>query len=233
LATWRRPRQPLLAYGVAAYLAVGAAVLAVQRFSWWEYHFVLLFPPLGLLASFGMDRLLGLRPLSRRPATVAAGLAAMMLLLPIADLVAGTTSRLRRIDAARRLKTTASLPIRLDRGYLKIWHRTGFLRDPSRSLPGPIFVFGDFRHLLSSQRRQAIATHGHAWHHLPNHLVQEQADRLMAAQPTYIFVGGFYREFLEQTTPRLWRYLQRDYRPVKKHGNGRWYQRRGSAARRR
>ena len=54
---------------------VGAAVLVAQRFSWWEYHFVLLFPPLGLLASFGMDRLLGLRPLSRQPAIVAAGLA--------------------------------------------------------------------------------------------------------------------------------------------------------------
>ena len=46
------------------------------------------------------------------------------------------------------------------------------------------------------------------------------------AAPAYIFVGGFYRGFLHQTTPGLWRHVQRRYLPVRRHGSGRWYLRR-------
>lgn len=226
LGALKKPRRPVLVYGVVAYLLVALALILVQKLSWWEYHFVLLFPPSGLLVSLGLDRILGLQSVRRLPATASVALFALLLMPLALHLTLGVVDRAQRLHRARQMVTDATVAIRLDAEYLKIWNRTRFLRRPSESRPGPIYVFGDFRHVLASERRQAIAVHGHAWHHLPHGLIREQADLLMAAEPPYLFVSGFYRRFLRQETPDLWGYIVRHYRPIKKHGTGRWYRRR-------
>ena len=52
------------AAGGLAAMAVALAVILVQRTSWWEYHYLLLSVPLGLLAASGIEALApGLRAL--------------------------------------------------------------------------------------------------------------------------------------------------------------------------
>ncbi len=51
---WRHERDPLTSVLVAWFL-VGIVIIYIQRFSWWPYHFLILFTPAGILGIRGAD----------------------------------------------------------------------------------------------------------------------------------------------------------------------------------
>lgn len=216
-----RGRRLLLARAVGVYLVFGLGLIAVQRWSWWEYHQVLLFPPLGLLAGLGLDRLLAAR--SARPwiRRLVVGAALVLVLLPVADLALDSARRTRRLLAAASMDSDASLPIRLDASYLRMWEGTRFLRR-RRARPGAIHVFGDPRLVLLSERRQAIAVHGHAWNHFPERLWRRLPAELMAARPAWVYLSHFDRGVLRRHSPELLAFLTTEYRPARRLLNGEW-----------
>jgi hypothetical protein len=50
-----RPDEPVTTRLMCTWLVAGAAVILIQRFSWWPYHMSLLFVPTGVLAVRGVD----------------------------------------------------------------------------------------------------------------------------------------------------------------------------------
>ena len=222
LAGIRRTRQPFLAAGTMLYLFLGALLIWVQRTSWWEYHQVLLFAPLGLLATLGLDRLLRAFPDESRRRRWAVIAAIVLLALPAAAVFKRASARVRQLQVATRSQLQAPLPVRTDRDYRRLWQRTEFLKDPE-SPPGPIYVFGDQRYLLLSGRRQAIAVRGHSWEHLPESMWRSLPEELMAAEPTYVFLSRYNRRVLAKRAPRLLDFLRTHYRPEVQTQDGRWW----------
>ena len=51
---WRHERDPVTSV-LVAWLLVGSVVIGIQRFSWWPYHFLILFTPAGILGIRGAD----------------------------------------------------------------------------------------------------------------------------------------------------------------------------------
>lgn len=221
LATLRQPRQPVLAYGVVVYLLLGTALIVVQRTSWWEYHQTLLFAPLGLLATLGLDCLISALTRARwRPRLIAMA-AIIFSALPLLALLTRSYNTVTDLSSALRIDSEARLSIRLDRKYQEMWEKTAFIgRNGSR--PGSVYVFGDQRYLLLANRPQAIPAHGHAWVHLPERLWQRLPSELMAAEPAYVFLSDSNKKLLRERSPELLRYLQSRYRPVRRAPTGRW-----------
>jgi len=221
LATMWRARQPLLAYGSAIYLVLGVALIAFQRFSWWEYHQVLLFTPLGLLATLGLDQLTNL-PRSNRWQRYAIPVVVVVLLaFPILAMASESYGKINQLNSARKTKSKASLSIRLDARYLEMWAKTRFIRRRN-SCPGTVYVLGDARNLLLTKRRQAIAVRGHSWLHLPDSMWQRLPAELMAAAPTYVFLSDFDKSVLKERSPELLQYLDSHYHHVRRAPRGRW-----------
>jgi hypothetical protein len=215
----RRP----LATGALAYLVVGGFLIVAQRLSWWEYHMVLLLPPLGLLAALGLDRL-GEWLRSSRPHWPIPAAVALVLLWPGAELCQATWRKALALKAAAGERIDAPLAVRMDRRYVAIWKGTRFLRQGSQA--GSIYVFGDPRILLVSGRRQAIPVRGHAWEHLPLRMWQELPGQLLAARPAFIFVSPYDDKVLRDRAPALREALKAGYRPSRGPLNGVWWTRR-------
>jgi len=220
LATLRKPRRPLLAYGILVYLLLGIALIVVQRTSWWEYHQTLLFPPLGLLATLGLDRLISALHHARRRPYLIAMAAIIFSALPLLTLLKHSYGTVTNLISALRTDSEASLSIRLDQKYQEMWEKTGFIRMSGR--PGSVYVFGDQRYVLLANRPQAIPVHGHAWVHLPKRMWQRLPSELMAAEPAYVFLSDSNKKLLRDRSPELLRYLQNHYRPVRRAPTGRW-----------
>ncbi len=214
-----RTRRWSVALGVALYLVLGCVLIFVQKTSWWEYHLVLLFPPLGLLAAIGLDSLLtGLRRLGWQDRTIAV-VTTLVLLPALGSVALASAERARIVAEARAVTTDAALAVRLDPEYLEIWEGTRFLREAG--WPGSLYVFGDPRILWLSGRRQSIPVHGHGWEHLPKRMWDRLPSELLAAEPAYVFVTDYNWELLQRRAPELREALERLYRPLRRLPRGR------------
>ena len=116
------------------------------------------------------------------------------------------------------MQTEAPLAVRLDERYRKFWQGTAFLRLGGR--PGAIYVFGDIRILLLSERRQAIPVHGHGWALFPDEFWQRLPRELMAAAPTYVYLTPYNREVLAARVPELVEFFDQRYAPIRKIDKG-------------
>jgi hypothetical protein len=227
LATLHRPRRPVVGYGVLFYLLAGIVLIIAQRTSWWEYHQTLLFAPLGLLATLGLDHLVSALRSARRRRYLIAAAAITLTALPLLTLLKHSFGTVVSLRSALETDSEAGLSIRLDPTYQEMWEKTGFVR-ATGSRPGTVYVFGDQRYLLLANRPQAIAVHGHAWLHLPERMWQRLPSELMAAKPAYVFLSGANKKLLEERSPELLRHIQTRYRPERRAPTGRWLIRTGS-----
>ena len=218
----RRTRQPFLALGALFYLGFGTLLIVLQRISWWEYHQVLLFAPLGLLAAFGLDWILTVSGSESRKMLLASVLGVLLLGFPTVLLCQRGLAKFQTLQSAARMDFEAPLAVRTDRDSRRVWSKSQFLRDPGSS-PGPIYVFGDQRYLWMSGRRQAIAVRGHAWALLPESKWQTVPEELMAANPTYLFLSRYNRRVLKDRAPQLLSFIRTRYRRTLATRNGWWW----------
>jgi hypothetical protein len=223
---WRGRRQESLAIQMLVWVVVGAVVVLVQKFSWWEYHFVLFMVPVGLLAVRGADGLIAaVRPSARRLVSV------LVALVLFATPVAVTVGRLWRADfepvgILRSLGDEAAVldyQQRRSPTYASIWQSTAFLRRPD-ALAGSIYVVGDPLYLQASGREQAIPTHGWSW----EMLLQSQWDALAAelsdAAPAYVFLDDDMAPMVADRSPATIEWLARDYERSSADPDGVWFE---------
>jgi hypothetical protein len=211
---------------------VGTGVILVQVQSWWQYHFHLLFVPVGVLAAVGVD---ALRAWMRKADPVLAGpWGAAPLLLALACLAGPTLGLLARKtvvlvehrfardpDARRRYQREVSGE------YATTLDEVAFLNEPE-SLPGRIYVFGAPLYHVLSGRGQAIPLNGWFMEVAPAEQWAQVTAQLDAARPPYVFVAPVEAALIARHAPPLDALLRTAYRRLRESRAGVWYVRAAS-----
>jgi hypothetical protein len=206
-----------------AWLISATVCIAIEPFAGWEFDFLMLVPPLGVLAVRGVDGLLaafgpGASPRAlMRIAAVIVGLA----LIPTAGAWGGK---------ARRLVAHAGLAWADDHAfqravsprYQEVWDATAFLRETGAA-SGPIYVFGDPLVHMLARRPQAGSVHGWAWELQPPVIWRRLESELLSQPPMFIFAEPSYDSMVTSQSPALRAMLDRDYSVKKADGMGTWY----------
>jgi len=226
--TLKRRDRPLRT-GLVLWLIVGMGVIQVQRQSLWEYHYLLLFVPMGLLALFGLEDLLDAAAtrtfFSTGKGRWALPLACAILLLPFAKSVANKGLRIVRHRGTVRAEARRDYRIEINPGYEVALRQIEVLRAPG-SLPGDIFVCGDPLFYFLSGRAQATTLNGWSLEFFLSHQWTQLRDELDSRRPPYVFVSPFYRDLIAERSPALARLLGDAYTELPRTPDGTWFVRR-------
>jgi len=235
LAWWAirdRRREPvrLVEAQALAWLLAGWVAIAVQKFSWWPYHFLLLVFPLGLLVVSAIDRF----AIRRRPNPVSAPVAALRLrwvVLLTAGAMFALSSRqgplgLRAAAAALAAPSgerLATFQQSIDPLHQHRIDATAFLRAEADTTQA-IHVFGDPNWYLAADRPQAMPIHGWSWQFFLASQWRALPDELSRTKPAYLFVDPYFARLIAERSPATWRMIQVDYLPLTNEAiDGTWY----------
>ena len=205
------------------------AVIQLQVLSWWSYHYVLLFTPLGILAARGVDTLWTHArnqwiELSRLRIALSLAMAIGFLYSPVLyalgyntfdvlrqGVPVTTKSQLRKIQISRD-----------DSLYREMLEDVQFLNEPS-SAPGSIYVCGPHRYYLLSGREPAIFLDGWAlWFYFPEY-ERPLVDQPRKAQPSYIYVDKNYNDMIDKRLSAIGSLISNEYRVFRLSRSGVWF----------
>ena len=233
-------RMDTLAAGLCAWLVVGALLIVIQVISWWDYHFLLLLVPVGLLAARGLEVAGGLITAWLKP--VPRGVSRLILMLGLTLLFAQQLGAAIRVSAA--MWGSRPLPLS-DKGvaayqaehqphYAAIRARTAFLHEPG-SHPGPIYVLDTPTYHLLAGRRPAVPFLT-PWFYPSDTLWKRVVVGLADARPPYIRVADWALEEIVRLRPSLRgevaslvASIKASYEPLSRDQDGTWYVRRDLA----
>jgi hypothetical protein len=232
LAVFTLPRllkadEPMLTRLMLVWFAVGFVSIVLQSFSWYEYHYLLLFLPVAVLGVRGLDLLLqrlSERLGDERPWTMR-GASAFLCLLAIAPVVpAGVSAAFDHLRAFR-LDRIGVEGFRAEHGrfYAEASRAAEIIRNDPQ--PGDIYVFGYPLIYLKSGRAPALPISGWTWEY---HIQSEWAalpGELQQAAPAFIYVEQMYDEMLGRQAPEVVTMLRQDYQPVHADRMGTLYRR--------
>jgi hypothetical protein len=232
LLKWRRAGREMISYLLLTWIVMGSIVIILQKYSWWDYQFLLLSVPVGILAVRGLDSLLSGYSEKSRLALVSKPLiAALVFVFAFSPelwlfrrhagmwISAHPFSDGNHRQAFQFLKSPE---------YERIWKETRFLVS-GEALPGPIYVFGNPIYLLQSGRDYAIPTQGWAWEGYVSDQWHELQPRLALASPPYIFSQNF-ESLIELKSPQTKKWIDDNYEAIKKSKTGTWYRLKGRAS---
>jgi hypothetical protein len=194
------------------WLAAGAVTVLLQL--WWSYLFLVLVPPLAILAAEGLDDLLTSHSLSRRSA-VALAVLSLPALAVFAVKVPPLVSNGFAIGAANAEQYRAAV----SEPYAAALEETA-----SVSVTSDIYVLGDPLILYVSGADQAVPPQAwsiEAWDDQTRSWV---ADSLTTNPPEQIFVSTEASSQIEGTA--VAGAIQLGYRQIRSSDNGSWYERR-------
>lgn len=212
----RLQRLDLLTVGLFLWLFAGFGVVLAQRLSWWEYHYLLLFVPLGILTTKSLEaiREQAIRMnlfFAKTAGQAVFTLFVFIIFIPILK------------PAVRRIKNTitdaANLPTGefwmargdMDEQYRQIRHETAFL-DRRNDSSDKIFVCGQPLYYYLSGRSPAISSNG--W--MPELFLPEQWKQLdaelAAHSPAYILVDRECRRIMAEKSPETQQLIENKYR---------------------
>lgn len=211
---WTRKRVHLFPLLLAVWLVCGLGVIAVQRISWWPYHFQLLIAPAVLLGLYGLDK--------AKPRWWIACIAIGAAFAPGAALMARKAQGLEWSAAWNRREAVLAYQRSVFADYDQIWRDTRFLI-ASEAQPGPIYVFGNPLYLLLGNRKQAIAQNGWGWDTAAPSQWEALPSELGVAQPAYVFVDAGYLPMLRRHGGNVLELLGRNYSLDHADSAGQWY----------
>ena len=214
----------LLGINLVLWLILGLAIILLQKFSRWEYHYLLLVTPLGILSVKALDVLWEhMKPLgSSVPwrGRVVGFLALVLLFSPVLASLAEKSTNLARNGFALSREQRLQYQRNSSSAYLDAAAEVSFLSNPGTP-SGDIYVFGDPIYYLLSGRNQAIALHG--WG--PELWLPSQSARLTAelsqACPPYIF--NAMGNLIAERSPATVRFIEENYDIFRSSKRGVWY----------
>ena len=219
---WRGWRKEIAVIQALAWLLLGAGAIVAQKLSFYEYHFLLLVPPLGILAARGSDGVVErVDWLRARPQVAVVALTAMAV-------GGGYRPTLTRVSSALHVLAEPSPLIayqdRRSPAYRR-WHSELAFLNHSSALAGPIYVFGDPRVLWLGHREQAGAIHGWSWGKFVQPLWDRLPRQLDTTRPAYVLVSPQFAELLRERSPATMALLRERYQVRDSSRSGTWYQR--------
>ncbi len=210
-----------------AWLALGILAIVVQTQSWWEYQFLLLLPPLGILATLGLDalgrvwseRIAG----SRWQYVFATG--AFVAATPALALVHEASNTATRVLHARPFASESALETyhaNQSHDYVLAQDSASFLSgEPGGS--AAIYVCGNPLVYLLAHREQAAAINGWALELYPPDWWRRLIAQVQRARPVDIFVSDEYASLIATRAPDLARMLMSEYTRAARLPDGTWY----------
>jgi predicted membrane channel-forming protein YqfA (hemolysin III family) len=226
LTAWKR-KDKMLPLNLVVWCALGFSIVMIQR-RWWEYHYMLIFPPVGMLAALGADSLWGRRkrcdfPFGRAWGRYAAAAAAIALALPALYAPGARAVKLARHGLAISAESRMEFQKELCPRYSKVLEEAAFLSNGD-SLPGDIFVFGDPLYFHLTGRGQAIPITGWPIEILLPEQWAELTAELAEARPAYIFIQAKIRfDYIAEQSPATMALIAHEYRLERKTDIGVWY----------
>lgn len=222
---WWREERDLLTSLLFVWLVLGLGLILIQRFSWWQYHFVNLFAPAGILGVRGMSDLI--RLLARDSTSKYAG--AMFLSIALAFPLVGSLA----VPAGQKVRAylkvfvtdhrdVADFKRMVSHDYAAIEHSVRFLNDKA-ALRGPVYVFGDPLYYYLSGRKPALPTTGWAWAYYLRSQWDELPAQLDAARPPYLYIDKQNRDLIDKRNDGLHALIEKQYLALLKDHEGAWY----------
>lgn len=222
---WWREERDLLTSLLFVWLVLGLGIILIQRFSWWQYHFLNLFAPAGILGVRGLSDLI--RMLTRESTSKYAGATflSIMLAFPLVGSLAVPAGQ--KVRAYIKVfiadhRNVADFKRTISQDYPGIEHSIRFLADKT-ALRGPIYVFGDPLYYYLSGRELALPTTGWAW---PYYLVSQWKQlpaQLDEARPAYIYVDILNRRLIDKRNDEVRAFIDTHYLALLKDHKGVWY----------
>ncbi len=199
----------------------GMWVVYMQKFSYWDYQFLLFLVPLGTLATIGLDFFLDRYNQGRWRYFF---FVAVLTMAAAYGWFAG-----KKIPPLVKYKMAIGNENQIEfhnyhnPAYSRIQQEVAFLKSPE-SIPGPIYVGGNPLYYHLSGRFQGAAIIGWSFELLTTELWSELADQLDEGNVPYIFLEIGYTDprFLEER-PALSDLLRNKYRLMRSSEEGNWY----------
>jgi hypothetical protein len=225
----RKRFDPFIA-SMVLWLIIGFAVILIQRLSWWDYQYMLLFPPLGVLAVCGIDAIWsGIKKPSatyqqnHRSFTLVFTLALLTLFSPSLMTLGLKGYKFARFRFAWTADRRNAYQDDLSGTYRAGRTDLSFLSS-STSRPGKIFVCGNPIFYILSGREQAISSNGWMLELFLAEQWRQFEYELLEVRPRYIFVDKEYSALINEHSPDIAAILSDLYTKVHVNSNGIWYE---------
>ncbi|MCC5645491.1 hypothetical protein LC607_21580 [Nostoc sp. CHAB 5824] len=198
----------------------GSSVIVLQYKALWEYHFLLLFVPIGILATKGLDILWNyLKELSSPVPTI---LLIFLLLLPLSSTLIKKSVTLVNNNFALTEDTRLEYQTVFRKKYPSLHSEANFISQPE-SLAGEIYVAGDPSIYYFSGRTQATILRGWALEYfLPEQWVK-LIEQLDSSKPPYIFIDYGPQAIIKEYFPKMLEFVEQKYQVLRQSNNGIWY----------
>ena len=223
---WRSIKIEAISLQMIGWLIIGIVVILIQRFSYWQYHFLLLIFPIGVLSVRGIDLILSkysvvniLTGRNLRPIALAICLIFLAYYPIIPKVKSKTVVFIREIS--KGTLWSQAYKSKLSKSYKRVLETSHFLREDKSNKP--IYVFGNPLFYFLTQKRQAIPVHGWAWEFYLPEQWSSLISKLDHAKPIYIFISNGYADLIKRKLPDFYEFIETYYFEYSQLDNGMWY----------
>lgn len=211
-----RSEEPKFTSFLWAWIIAGAGAMLMQRTSWWAYHFLLFYVPIGLLGVRGIDRIVGgLVDRGTLSRFAAMGMSALLVLLPLAGLVRPMGEQGRAIYKAFVVEKKDADTYR--REYFPEYAGAAAVADYLKSVGGndPVYVIDNLTPVLLSHRDIGQPVPGQWFGSLrPAERLLEIPKKIEANPPRFFFVENRIAADFAKYSPSLQAMLDSEYHVV-------------------
>ena len=215
-----RKSKNILTLLLVVWCVFGLSVIALQYKALWEYHFLLLFVPIGILATKGLDVLWDyLKELSSQIPTI---LLIFLLFLPLLSTLTKKSVTLVTNNFALTEETRLKYQTVFRKKYPSLHSEANLISKPG-SLAGEIYVAGDPSIYYFSGRTQATILRGWALEYFLPEQWSTLIEQLDSSKPPYIFIDYGPQTIIKENFPKMLEFVEQKYQILRQSNNGIWY----------
>ncbi|MEH2196524.1 MAG: hypothetical protein V7K98_28305 [Nostoc sp.] len=198
----------------------GLSVIFLQRTALWQYHYLLLFVPIGILATKGLDILWDyLKELRSLIPTV---ILIFLLFLPLSLALIKKSATLVSNNFALTEDTRLQYQTVFRKKYPSLHSEANFISQ-SGSIAGDIYVAGDPSIYYFSGRSQATILRGWALEYFLSEQWLALINQLDSSKPPYIFIDYEPQAIIKANFPKMLEFVEQRYQILRQDNNGIWY----------
>ncbi len=222
---WRSDRRNYLTTMMVGWLVVGSVLILIQKFSWWAYHFYILFPPAGILGVRGLDLAAKYLHSAAPSIRIRPMVWTLLLLIPCVGsmLVPASQKAFGYVQVFLRQDGDVNLFHEIvNPSYAKIRKSIRFL-DDSEARRGDIYVFGDPLYYYLSGRKPAAPIIGWPWEFFLHQQLRELPRQLGESRPPYLYIDVRNAEKLNARQAGVPQFVGTHYTELFTDYGGTWY----------
>jgi 4-amino-4-deoxy-L-arabinose transferase-like glycosyltransferase len=215
-----RKSKNILTLLLVVWCIFGWGVIILQRGAFWEYHYLLLFVPIGILATKGLDVLW--KSLKRLSSPITTILLIFLFFLPLSHTLIKKSAFLVNNNFALTEDARFNYQAVFRQKYPSLRSEAEFISQ-SKSIPGEIYVAGDPAIYYFSNRTQATSLRGWALEYFLPEQWSKLLEELDSSKPPYIFIDYVQQPTIKKDFPKMLEFIGQRYRILRQNDEGIWY----------